>query len=40
MTRNGVNDSLLTECEPHFLDAVHTIAQFSQKAQELVRALP
>ena len=38
MTRNGVNDSLLTECEPHFLDAVHTIAQFSQKAQELVRA--
>ncbi len=38
MTANKAKDSLLTECEPYFLDAVHTIAQFSQKTQELVRA--
>jgi hypothetical protein len=37
MARRTTDDGLLVECEPYFLDGVHTIARFSQRTQEIVR---
>lgn len=37
MANRTAHDALLAECEPYFLDGVHTIAQFAQRTQELVR---
>jgi hypothetical protein len=37
MARKTANGKFLTECEPYFLDSVHTIAQFAQRTQEIVR---
>jgi hypothetical protein len=30
-------DAFLAECEPYFLDGVHTVARFAQRTQEIVR---
>ncbi len=32
-----VREDFLADCEPYFLDAAHTIAQFAQRNQEIVR---
>ena len=37
MTKTNKSDQLLDECEPYFLDGVHTIAQFSQRTQSVFR---
>ena len=37
MARTNARDTLLAECEPYFLDGVHTIAQIAQRTQSIVR---
>jgi hypothetical protein len=37
MAKKTAYDAFLAECEPFFLDGVHTIAQFAQRTQEIVR---
>ena len=37
MAKKTAYDAFLAECEPYFLDGVHTIGQFAQRTQEIVR---
>jgi hypothetical protein len=37
MAKKTAYDAFLTECEPYFLDGAHTIAQFAQRTQAIVR---
>jgi hypothetical protein len=37
MPKKTDNDTFLTECEPYFLDGVHTIGQFATRTQDIVR---
>ena len=37
MANKVAHDVLLAECEPYFLDGVHTIVHVAQRTQELVR---
>lgn len=37
MANRVAQDGFLADCEPYFLDGVHTIAQFAQRTQEIVR---
>jgi hypothetical protein len=36
MTKKTARDAFLADCEPYFLDAVHTIAEFARRTQEIV----
>jgi hypothetical protein len=37
MAKKTAYDALLAECEPYFLDGVHTISRFAERTQEIVR---
>lgn len=37
MGKKTAYDAFLAECEPYFLDGVHTIAEFARRTQEIVR---
>jgi hypothetical protein len=36
MKKRTTGDPLLAECEPYFLDGVHTIAEFARRTQDVV----
>lgn len=36
MTKKTARDAFLADCEPYFLDAVHTIVEFARRTQEIV----